>query len=223
MRSPSCTSTSSATRPAACSTASPPARCASTTSPRWHYPAIHQLRVGVVAVGGTSVRYACGLFDGPRCVGLAEADRRALPRRGPGAGPAPGGVHPPDVRSSPRPLRSRRRPRRASRPAPARWYPGRRPRSRSSRTVVAKPAAPRPAPWPGRSGRWRSRRRRRRSRRGPRASRQPRRRRLGTLEPGVRGRVLALVEHRLDARDVQVGVEVDARVPTRSAQASVST
>jgi len=37
------------------------------------YPAIHQLRVGVVALDETSVRYACGLFDGPRCIGLAEA------------------------------------------------------------------------------------------------------------------------------------------------------
>jgi acyl-CoA thioester hydrolase len=37
------------------------------------YPAIHQLRVGVVGVDGGTVRYACGLFDGPRCIGLAEA------------------------------------------------------------------------------------------------------------------------------------------------------
>ncbi len=38
-----------------------------------HYPGIHQLRVGVVGVDGGTVRYACGLFDGPRCIGLAEA------------------------------------------------------------------------------------------------------------------------------------------------------
>ncbi|MHA6796373.1 thioesterase family protein [Pseudonocardia bannensis] len=37
------------------------------------YPAIYQLRVGVLDLDDTSVRYACGLFDGPRCIGLAEA------------------------------------------------------------------------------------------------------------------------------------------------------
>jgi acyl-CoA thioester hydrolase len=38
-----------------------------------HYPGIHQLRVGVLDLDETSVRYACGLFDGRRCLGLAEA------------------------------------------------------------------------------------------------------------------------------------------------------
>lgn len=38
-----------------------------------HYPGIYQLRVGVLELDATSVRYACGLFDGPRCIGLAEA------------------------------------------------------------------------------------------------------------------------------------------------------
>jgi Predicted thioesterase len=38
-----------------------------------HYPAINQLRVGVLDLDETSVRYACGLFDGSRCIGLAEA------------------------------------------------------------------------------------------------------------------------------------------------------
>ena len=38
-----------------------------------HYPGIYQLRVGVLDLDATSVRYACGLFDGPRCIGLAEA------------------------------------------------------------------------------------------------------------------------------------------------------
>lgn len=38
-----------------------------------HYPGIYQLRVGVLELDETSVRYACGLFDGPRCIGLAEA------------------------------------------------------------------------------------------------------------------------------------------------------
>ncbi len=38
-----------------------------------HYPGIHQLRVGVMELDETSVRYACGLFDGSRCLGLAEA------------------------------------------------------------------------------------------------------------------------------------------------------
>ncbi|HEY0816674.1 MAG TPA: thioesterase family protein [Pseudonocardia sp.] len=37
------------------------------------YPSIHQLRVGVLDLDTTSVRYACGLFDGPQCIGLAEA------------------------------------------------------------------------------------------------------------------------------------------------------
>jgi acyl-CoA thioester hydrolase len=37
------------------------------------YPGIYQLRVGVLDLDETSVRYACGLFDGPRCIGLAEA------------------------------------------------------------------------------------------------------------------------------------------------------
>jgi acyl-CoA thioester hydrolase len=38
-----------------------------------HYPGIYQLRVGVVELGNTTARYACGLFDGPRCIGLADA------------------------------------------------------------------------------------------------------------------------------------------------------
>lgn len=38
-----------------------------------HYPGIHQLRVGIVELNGDAVRYACGLFDGARCLGLAEA------------------------------------------------------------------------------------------------------------------------------------------------------
>lgn len=38
-----------------------------------HYPGIHQLRVGVLELDDDSVRYACGLFDGPRCMGLADA------------------------------------------------------------------------------------------------------------------------------------------------------
>lgn len=38
-----------------------------------HYPGIYQLRVGVVDLDEDTVRYACGLFDGPRCLGLAEA------------------------------------------------------------------------------------------------------------------------------------------------------
>ena len=44
------------------------------------YPAINQLRVGVVEVDESSVRYACGLFDGPRCIGLAEATGGLSPR-----------------------------------------------------------------------------------------------------------------------------------------------
>lgn len=38
-----------------------------------HYPGIYQLRVGVVELDETTARYACGLFDGPRCIGLADA------------------------------------------------------------------------------------------------------------------------------------------------------
>ncbi len=38
-----------------------------------HYPGIYQLRVGVLELDEATVRYACGLFDGPRCIGLAEA------------------------------------------------------------------------------------------------------------------------------------------------------
>jgi acyl-CoA thioester hydrolase len=38
-----------------------------------HYPGIYQLRVGVLDLDDTTARYACGLFDGPRCLGLAEA------------------------------------------------------------------------------------------------------------------------------------------------------
>jgi acyl-CoA thioesterase FadM len=38
-----------------------------------HYPGIYQLRVGVLELDESAVRYACGLFDGPRCLGLAEA------------------------------------------------------------------------------------------------------------------------------------------------------
>lgn len=38
-----------------------------------HYPGIFQLRIGVAELDEDTVRYACGLFDGPRCIGLAEA------------------------------------------------------------------------------------------------------------------------------------------------------
>ena len=38
-----------------------------------HYPGIYQLRVAVLGIDDDVVRYACGLFDGPKCVGLAEA------------------------------------------------------------------------------------------------------------------------------------------------------
>jgi acyl-CoA thioester hydrolase len=37
------------------------------------YPGIYQLRVGVLDLDETTARYACGLFDGPRCIGLADA------------------------------------------------------------------------------------------------------------------------------------------------------
>jgi acyl-CoA thioester hydrolase len=37
------------------------------------YPGIYQLRVGVVELDDTEVRYACGLFDGHRCIGVADA------------------------------------------------------------------------------------------------------------------------------------------------------
>ncbi|MDT7552251.1 MAG: acyl-CoA thioester hydrolase [Pseudonocardiales bacterium] len=51
------------------------------------YPAINQLRVGVVEVSDTAVRYACGLFDGPRCIGLAEATGGLSPDEDPELGP----------------------------------------------------------------------------------------------------------------------------------------
>ena len=38
-----------------------------------HYPGIYQLRVAVLDIDDDIVRYVCGLFDGPKCVGLAEA------------------------------------------------------------------------------------------------------------------------------------------------------
>lgn len=38
------------------------------------YPNIYQLRVGVLELDEDTVRYACGLFDGSRCIGLAEAE-----------------------------------------------------------------------------------------------------------------------------------------------------
>jgi acyl-CoA thioester hydrolase len=38
-----------------------------------HYPGIYQLRVGVERFDEHTVRYVCGLFDGPRCVGTASA------------------------------------------------------------------------------------------------------------------------------------------------------
>lgn len=38
-----------------------------------HYPGIYQLRVGVLELDDDTVSYACGLFDGPRCIGLAQA------------------------------------------------------------------------------------------------------------------------------------------------------
>ena len=44
-----------------------------------HYPGIYQLRVAVVRIDDDIVRYACGLFDGPRCVGWPR--RSAVPRR----------------------------------------------------------------------------------------------------------------------------------------------
>ena len=37
-----------------------------------HYPGIYQLRVAVAGIDDDVVRYVCGLFDGPRCVGTAE-------------------------------------------------------------------------------------------------------------------------------------------------------
>lgn len=38
------------------------------------YPGIYQLRVGVLELDETTAHYACGLFDGPRCIGLADAE-----------------------------------------------------------------------------------------------------------------------------------------------------
>ncbi len=38
-----------------------------------HSPGIYQLRVGVLELDESTVRYGCGLFDGPRCIGVADA------------------------------------------------------------------------------------------------------------------------------------------------------
>jgi acyl-CoA thioester hydrolase len=38
-----------------------------------HYPGIYQLRIGVTGIEDDVVHYACALFDGPRCVGTADA------------------------------------------------------------------------------------------------------------------------------------------------------
>jgi acyl-CoA thioesterase FadM len=38
-----------------------------------HYPGIYQLRVGVREIDEQTVRYECGLFDGPMCMGIADA------------------------------------------------------------------------------------------------------------------------------------------------------
>jgi hypothetical protein len=43
------------------------------------------------------------------------------------------------------------------------------------------------------------------------------------LEPGVRGRVLAFVEDRLQVRAVEVGVQLDAVVPTTQCGGQEST
>ncbi len=49
-----------------------------------HYPGIYQLRVGVLDLDDSTARYACGLFDGPRCIGLADAvgNHRVLDENG---------------------------------------------------------------------------------------------------------------------------------------------
>jgi len=39
-----------------------------------------------VELDDTSVRYACGLFDGPRCIGLAEATGGLSPDEDPELG-----------------------------------------------------------------------------------------------------------------------------------------
>ncbi|MFP5023291.1 thioesterase family protein [Pseudonocardia phyllosphaerae] len=38
------------------------------------YPGIYQMRVAVSEITEDTVRYVCGLFDGRRCIGLAEAE-----------------------------------------------------------------------------------------------------------------------------------------------------
>jgi acyl-CoA thioester hydrolase len=70
---PNCTSTCSATRSAGPSTGSRRAASLSPTSTRCITRASFQLRVGVVDIDDDVVRYACGLFDEGRCVGITEA------------------------------------------------------------------------------------------------------------------------------------------------------
>ena len=229
--SPSCTSTCSATRPAARSTGSRPARCVHYLA-EVHYPAIHQLRVAVVGIDETSVRYACGLFDGPTCVGLAEAVGSchvAGPATGGpaalepcGSGLARSGVQAAPATARPRAVTpARRRPRR-SRQRGRRGLRGHA-RAQAEQHRVGKPAARRPAPSRARSGPWRCRRRRRRRRPAAQPAAQGHAARLGALEPGVGRGVVALVEHRLDRGDVEVRVERRARVPARQCGGQVST
>ena len=218
-RSPSCTSTSSATPPAGRSTASPPARCASTTSPRCST----RRSTSCASAWSSSTRRRSATPAACSTVHAASV----WPRRRAGCRPTRTRSWASAWPRSPCALTCARltRPRHSSprhvsvTPAPRHLgegalgrRPGRRPRRASSSTVVAKPACaassavartqwsvamPRDVdgghPACGE----------------PRAQRRSAR--LGALEPGVRRRVVALVEDRLDARDVQVGVERGAR------------
>ena len=112
-----------------------------------HYPAIHQLRVGVVELDETSVRYACGLFDGPRCIGLAEATGGLSPDEDPELGKRLGRVHAPGVSVTPAAAHLGEGARR--------WSPARRPRTGRAARWWRSPRGRRPARSRARSGRWR--------------------------------------------------------------------
>ena len=178
-----------------------------------HYPGSTSCGSAVVELDDDVVRYACGLFDGPTCVGLAEATGGLSPRRGPASWASASAAF--MLRASRsvsgharrRHLGERRASRRLRRHARAQaqqhaWWGS--PRGAASSAVartqwsVAIPttstaSTPRAAQ--------------------PAAQVHPAR--LGALEPRVRRGVGALVEHRLDRRDVEVRVERRARGAAR--------
>ena len=105
-------------------------------------------------------------------------------------------------------VRQRRHPPPASRPARPRSSPARRRRTGRRAAGSRTPRPPRPARSPARSSRWRSRRRRPDVTSWARSqSASPTPSTVAALEAGVRRRVLALEEDRVERLRVEVGVE----------------